>query len=58
MAKKQNYEFVKVRCHHCSNEQVIFGRAATRVACKNCQERLARRRGGKAAVQGEMLQLY
>lgn len=51
--------FVKVRCHACGNEQVIFGRAATEVKCtkKGCDEVLAVPTGGKAAIKAEILEL-
>lgn len=53
--------YVKVRCHACGNEQVIFGRAATEVKCTGkkgaCAEVLAVPTGGKAAIKAEILEL-
>ncbi len=49
--------FVKVKCHECGNEQVIFGRAATEVKCTKCSAILAHPRGGKAAISAEILEL-
>jgi small subunit ribosomal protein S27e len=56
--EKEKSGFVKVKCHGCQNEQVIFGRAATEVKCTKCSEVLAVSRGGKAAIKAEILELY
>jgi len=52
-------KWVKVKCHACGNEQVIFGRASTEVECTNdkCKEILAVPTGGKAAIKAEILEL-
>ncbi|MDA3856519.1 MAG: 30S ribosomal protein S27e [Candidatus Woesearchaeota archaeon] len=57
---KEKSGFVKVKCHSCGNEQVIFGKAATEIKClnKECAEVLAIPRGGKAAIKAEILELY
>lgn len=52
-----NKKFVKVRCHKCENQQVIFGRASTEIKCLKCGEVLAVPRGGKAAIKAEILEL-
>lgn len=51
--------FVKIKCHKCGQEMVIFGRASTTVECLNpkCSEVLAIPRGGKAAIKAEILEL-
>ena len=56
MAKKS---WVKVKCHECGNEQIIFGRAATEVTCNGnkCSAVLADPTGGKAAIRAEILEL-
>lgn len=58
MAEKKSW--VKIRCHNCGSEQIIFGRAATEVTCngKSCSEVLATPTGGKAAVKAEILELF
>ena len=53
---KKKSGFIKVKCHNCGNEQIIFGRASTRVKCLKCGEELALPRGGKAAVKAEILE--
>lgn len=54
---KPKYGFVKVKCHKCSEEQVIFGRASTIVKCKKCHEVIAEPTGGKSAIKAEILEL-
>ena len=57
---KKKSGFVKVKCHGCGNEQVIFSKVSTEVKCINekCNESLAVPRGGKAAIKAEILELY
>lgn len=47
--------FFKVSCA-CGNEQVIFSRAATKVACTGCSEILAEPTGGRAKVNGDIVE--
>lgn len=60
MEENRKSGFIKVKCHACGKEQVIFGKASTHVECQNpkCKEVLAIPRGGKAAVKAEILELY
>ncbi len=55
--KKTGY--VKVKCHECGQEAVIYGRAATEVKCTNkkCGAVIAVPTGGKAAIKAEILEL-
>ena len=55
---KEKSGFVKVKCHGCGHEQVIFGRAATEVKCLKCKEVIAVPTGGKASIKAEILELY
>ena len=48
--------FFAVACPDCENEQVVFGKAASEVACEVCGHTLARPTGGKAAIEGEVLE--
>ncbi len=50
--------FVKVKCPDCGNEQVIFLRASTPVKCQVCGATLATPTGGKAAIRGEIVEVY
>jgi small subunit ribosomal protein S27e len=47
--------FYTVQCPDCENEQVVFGKAATEVACAVCGHTLARPTGGKAAIEGTVV---
>ena len=48
--------FYRVRCADCENEQVVFGKASTAVACAVCGATLATPTGGKAAFEGEVVE--
>jgi small subunit ribosomal protein S27e len=43
-------------CPDCENEQVVFGRAAASVSCAVCGHTLAEPTGGKAALEGEVIE--
>jgi small subunit ribosomal protein S27e len=45
--------FVTVACPDCENEQTVFEKASTEVACEVCGHTLVRPTGGKAAIEGE-----
>lgn len=49
-------KFIKVKCHECGNEQILFGRAATEIKCMKCSAVLAQPTGGKAAIRAEILE--
>ena len=46
--------FITVECPDCENEQTIFEKAATEVACAVCGHTLAAPTGGKATIEGEV----
>ena len=46
--------FHRVECPDCGNEQVVFGKVQTVVACAVCGSTLARPTGGKAAFTGDV----
>jgi len=48
--------FYSVRCPDCENEQVVFGKAASEVACAVCGHTLAQPTGGKATIEGEIVE--
>lgn len=47
-------KFYKVKCKDCENEQVVFSKAATRVACNVCGASLVEPQGGHAKLLGEV----
>jgi len=44
-------KFIKIRCPKCKNEQITFGKTATRVDCLVCGKILAEPTGGKSRVE-------
>jgi len=48
--------FYLVRCPDCENEQTVFGKASTEVACAVCGHVLSRPTGGKTGIEGEILE--
>lgn len=46
--------FYSVECPDCENEQIVFDKASTEVACAICGHTLARPAGGKALIDGEV----
>ncbi len=47
--------FLKVRCADCSNEQIVFSRAASIVKCQVCGTTLAEPTAGSAQVKAEVV---
>jgi small subunit ribosomal protein S27e len=47
--------FYTVRCPDCENEQAVFGKAASTVACAVCGTTLATPTSGKAVFEGEVI---
>ncbi|MFB6117530.1 30S ribosomal protein S27e [Halosegnis sp.] len=47
--------FLTVACPDCENEQIIFEKASSEVACAVCGHVLARPTGGIADVEGEVV---
>ncbi len=45
-----------VRCGDCENEQIVFGKAASEVACAVCGTTLAVPTGGKAEIEHEIVE--
>ncbi|HKL30733.1 MAG TPA: 30S ribosomal protein S27e [Natrialbaceae archaeon] len=48
--------FITVQCPDCENEQIVFEKAASEVACAVCGHTIARPTGGKAEIEGEVLE--
>ncbi len=48
--------FYLVGCPDCENEQVVFSKTATEVSCAVCGHTLARPTGGKATLEGDVLE--
>ena len=50
-------KFIKVRCPKCKNEQIIFGKSATRINCLVCDKVLADSTGGKSKIKSRILEV-
>jgi small subunit ribosomal protein S27e len=50
-------KFVKVKCPKCKNEQIIFGKASSKVHCLVCDKILAISTGGKAKIRARVLEV-
>ncbi|MBC5792528.1 MAG: 30S ribosomal protein S27e [Nanohaloarchaea archaeon] len=48
--------FFKVSCGECGNEQRIFSRASSEVECLVCSSTIAKPTGGKAEINGEIVE--
>ena len=48
--------FVTVACPDCENEQTVFEKAATEVACEVCGHTLVRPTGGRATIEGDVVE--
>lgn len=55
--KESNAKFVKIRCPKCKNEQIVFGKASTKVGCLVCGKELADPTGGKTRVKARVLEV-
>ncbi|MBI4146945.1 30S ribosomal protein S27e [Candidatus Woesearchaeota archaeon] len=50
-------KFIKIQCPKCKNEQIMFGKASSKVACLICNKDLADPVGGKARVKARVLEV-
>ena len=57
MERETKSKFIKVRCNKCKNEQIIFGKASTRVNCLVCGEELLEPTGGKSKIKARVLEV-
>ncbi len=55
--KETNSKFIKIRCPKCKNEQIMFGKASTKVLCLVCGKELAEPTGGKSRVKARVLEV-
>lgn len=50
-------KFIKVRCPKCKNEQIIFGKTATKVDCLVCSKNLSEPTAGKSKIRARILEV-
>jgi len=55
--KNPESKFIKVRCPKCKNEQIIFGKATSKVKCLVCEKILAEPTGGKSKIKSRILEV-
>ena len=49
--------FYRLACPDCENEQVVFGKPSSEVACAVCGHVLARPTGGKGTFDAEVVEV-
>ena len=57
-ARANRSRFVKVKCPDCENEQLIFEKASSNVACVVCGHVLATPTGGKAEIKADIIAAF
>ncbi len=55
--KQPTSKFIKIRCPKCKNEQIMFGKSASKVECLVCGKVLAEPTGGKSKVKARILEV-
>lgn len=55
--RETSSKFIKIQCPKCKNEQIVFGKASTTVACLICGKELASPTGGKSLVKARVLEV-
>jgi len=57
MLRETESKFIRIRCPKCKNEQVVFGKASTKVDCLVCGRALAEATGGKSKIKARVLEV-
>ena len=55
--KEPESKFIKLRCPKCRNEQIVFGKSASKIKCLVCGKLLAEPSGGKTRVKARVLEV-
>jgi len=55
--KEPKSRFIKIRCSKCKNEQIIYGKPATKIKCLVCDKILAEPTGGKGKIKARILEV-
>lgn len=55
--KEPKSKFIKLRCPKCKNEQIVFGKSASKIKCLVCDKLLAEPTGGKTRVKARVLEV-
>jgi len=57
LLRETDSKFIRIRCPKCKNEQIMFGKAATKVSCLVCGRPLAEAKGGRAKIKARILEI-
>jgi small subunit ribosomal protein S27e len=57
LTKETSSKFIRIRCPKCKNEQVMFGKSASKVGCLVCGRTLAEPKGGRSKVKARVLEI-
>jgi len=57
LIKEPTSKFIKLRCPKCKNEQLVFGKTASKVKCLVCEKIIAEPSGGKTRVKARILEI-
>lgn len=52
---KPNSAFLNIECSKCQEKSIIYSHTTSNIYCKSCNELLAGRSGGKAKINGNLL---
>lgn len=57
VSKEPSSKFIKIRCPKCKNEQIVFGKSASKILCLVCGKNLADPTGGKTKIKARILEV-
>jgi small subunit ribosomal protein S27e len=52
---KPNSAYLNIECSKCQEKIIIYSHTTSNIYCKSCNELLAERSGGKAKINGNLL---
>lgn len=55
--KEPTSKFIKIRCPKCKNEQIIYGKASSKVKCLVCDRIISEPTGGKGKIKARILEV-
>lgn len=57
LIREPKSKFIKVSCSKCKNNQIIFGKPASKITCTVCGKELADPSGGKGVIKARILEV-
>ena len=52
---KPNSNFLHIQCSKCEEKNIVYSHTTSNIYCKSCNELLADRSGGRAKINGNLL---